>query len=213
VSTPIHVALSDIRFHQTDLKPLPVIRQPSILLQYLPFFPMSVFTNALPHITLLAFSSSCQFVALLPSHIYLEFQKTHNICPFVHCQSLYAYVLDTGDHTLSLNFRKTILSCITSVVWSEAGRKWVCIGSHITTTFGKIAENHHTYRPLIEWAIIRFKQDFKTDDGPINYGSKQVVVFRNFPRYSCVTTANTHSFSTNFSTTILNHTNAVVHPI
>jgi hypothetical protein len=37
---------------------------------------------------------------------------------------------------------------------------------------------------------------FQPDDGPLNYRPKHIVVFRDFPKYSCVRTVITHSFST-----------------
>jgi hypothetical protein len=77
-------------------------------------FPMSVFRDALSHITLLAFSSSCQSVGLLTLYIYLEFQKkSYHMSLHTLSQPMYVYALDTGDHILSLNFRTTIFSCIT----------------------------------------------------------------------------------------------------
>jgi hypothetical protein len=62
----------------------------------------------------------------------------------------------------------------------------VCKDSRNTTVFGKILENNYMFRPLIEWAIFRVKQEnnsenhissyvifavillFQPDDGPLN---------------------------------------------
>jgi hypothetical protein len=41
----------------------------------------------------------------------------------------------------------------------QAGRKWVCNDSRNTTVFGKIPESNYMFRSLIEWAIIRLKQE------------------------------------------------------
>jgi hypothetical protein len=38
-------------------------------------------------------------------------------------------------------------------------RKWVCNDSRNTTIFGKIPKNIYRFRPLIEWDIIRLKQE------------------------------------------------------
>jgi hypothetical protein len=35
----------------------------------------------------------------------------------------------------------------------------VCNGSRNTTIFGKISEINYMFRPLLEWAIIRLKQE------------------------------------------------------
>jgi hypothetical protein len=58
------------------------------------------------------------------------------------------------------------------ILYQQASRKWVCNDCRNTTIFGKNPENNYMFRP--------------------------VIVFRDFPKYSCVTTAITHSFSTSF---------------
>jgi hypothetical protein len=45
-----------------------------------------------------------------------------------------------------------------------AGRKRVCNGSRNTPIFGKISEINYMFRPLIEWAIIRLKQEIPASD-------------------------------------------------
>jgi hypothetical protein len=41
----------------------------------------------------------------------------------------------------------------------QAGVKWVCNDSRNATIFEKIPEKNYMFRPLIEWAIIRIKQE------------------------------------------------------
>jgi hypothetical protein len=67
--------------------------------------------------------------------------------------------LGSTDYAKASSLCSQILSGIIPVVWSEAGRKWVCNDSQNTTIFAKILENNYMFRPLIEWAIIRLKQE------------------------------------------------------
>jgi hypothetical protein len=70
-------------------------------------------------------------------------------------------------------YKQSILSGIIPVVWSVAGRKWVCNDSRNTTIFGKISENNYMFRPLIRadssylvWFSVIFL--FQPDDVPLN---------------------------------------------
>jgi hypothetical protein len=56
-------------------------------------------------------------------------------------------------------YTNCVLSGVIPVVWSEAGIKWVYNDSHNTTVLGKIPENNYMFRPLIEWTIIKLKQE------------------------------------------------------
>jgi hypothetical protein len=54
------------------------------------------------------------------------------------------------------------------------------------------------FRSLIEWAIIRLKQEITEKIAQDGHKGLKHVVFRNFPKFSSVTTPIIHAFSTSF---------------